>query len=225
MPLPNTAGVKQLFTGLIETRGKVKEANSRGGALALGIEPEAEAFEIALGDSVAVDGLCLTVVERPAWGFRLQVSPESLLRSTLGELRVGGRVNLERALRLSDRLGGHLVQGHVDGVGRIEEKRPEGEFVRMVFSAPAEVLRYAVEKGSVAVDGISLTINGLSSNQFWVMLIPETLRRTSLGQKPLRSRVNLEADLLAKYVERLLGDRAGAGGGLTMERLKEEGFR
>ena len=214
-----------MFTGLIETTGKVKEAEPKGGALGLGIAPESTPFAIELGDSVAVDGLCLTVVERPAWGFRLQVSSESLARSTLGELRVGSRVNLERALRLSDRLGGHLVQGHVDGVGRIEAKRPEGEFVRMVFSAPAEVLRYAVEKGSVAVDGISLTINGVSSDQFWVMLIPETLRRTTLGAKPLRSRVNLEADLLAKYVERLLAGRTAGSAGLTLEKLKEEGFR
>jgi riboflavin synthase len=214
-----------LFTGLIETTGKVTEAKPKGGALGLGIAPEAADFEIEPGDSVAVDGLCLTVVERSAWGFRLQVSSESLARSTLGELRVGGRVNLERALRLSDRLGGHLVQGHVDGVGRIEAKRPEGEFVRLAFSAPAEVLRYAVEKGSVAVDGISLTVNGVSSNQFWVMLIPETLRRTALGEKPLQGRVNLEADLIAKYVERLLAGRTGGSAGLTLEKLKEEGFR
>jgi riboflavin synthase len=210
---------------LIETTGKVKEAEPQGGALRLGIAPESAAFEVEPGDSVAVDGLCLTVVERLDWGFRLQVSSESLLRSTLGELRTGSRVNLERALRLSDRLGGHLVQGHVDGVGRIAESRPEGEFVRMVFSAPAGVLGYAVDKGSVAVDGISLTVNGVSSDKFWVMLIPETLRRTTLGAKPLQSRVNLEADLIAKYVERLLGGRTKERAGLTLERLKEEGFR
>ena len=193
--------------------------------MGLGIAPEAGEFEITLGDSVAVNGLCLTVVERPPWGFRVQVSSESLKRSTLGELRAGRRVNLERALRLGDRLGGHLVQGHVDGVGRIEERRLEGEFERMVISAPAEVLRYAVEKGSMAVDGISLTVNGVAGDRFWVMLIPETLRRTTLGEKAVGRRVNLEADLIAKYVERLLAGRMGAGQGISLDKLREEGFR
>ena len=213
-----------MFTGLIETSGKVRETRPQGLALRLEIEPETSPFEVAKGDSVAVDGLCLTVVERTPRSFSLQVSSESLQRSTLGRLRVGGRVNLERALRLGDRLGGHWVQGHVDGVGGIEEKRPEGEFVRLVISAPAEILRYAVDKGSMAVDGISLTVNGVAADRFWVMLIPETLRRTTLGDKAIRSRVNLEADLLAKYVERLLAGRSGSSGGLTLDKLGEEGF-
>lgn len=214
-----------MFTGLIETTGKVKEARRRGGMLELAIEPEAQGFELKPGDSVAVDGLCLTVVEWSGSSFQVEVSPESLQRSTLGELRVGARVNLERALRLSDRLGGHLVQGHVDGVGRVEEKRPEGEFVRLEISAPEEILRYLVEKGSVAVDGISLTVNGVSGRRFWVMLIPETLRRTTLGEKAVGRKVNLESDLIAKYVERLLGGRGAGSGGLTLERLREEGFQ
>lgn len=214
-----------MFTGLIETFGKVKEAERRAQALRLTIEPETSPYELRLGDSVAVDGLCLTVAAKSGTGFSLEVSPESLKRSTLGELRVGSRVNLERALRLFDRLGGHLVQGHVDGVGQLEEKRPEGEFVRVKISAPEEVLRYAVAKGSVAVDGISLTVNGVAEGSFWVMLIPETLRRTTLGEKAAGRRVNLESDLIAKYVERLLGSGSGGRSGLTLEKLWEEGFR
>jgi riboflavin synthase len=214
-----------MFTGLIETLGKVKEAKRQGQALRLAIEPETSPYELNHGDSVAVDGLCLTVVARSGEAFHLEVSPESLLRSTLGELRVGSRVNLERALRLNDRLGGHLVQGHVDGVGRVEEKRPEGEFVRVQISAPEEVLCYAVEKGSVAVDGISLTVNGVAEGRFWVMLIPETLRRTTLGEKAVGRKVNLESDLIAKYVERLLGAGSAGRSGLTLEKLWEEGFR
>ena len=213
-----------MFTGLIETVGAVQEKRSRGKAVRLTVAPEAEPYETAAGDSVALDGLCLTVVETKGRAMSFEVSPESLSRSTLAELKAGGRVNLERALRLGDRLGGHFVQGHVDGVGKIEEVRPEGEFTRLTVSAPAEILRYAVVKGSIAVDGISLTINGLEKEKFWVMLIPETLRRTTMGTKARGGRVNLESDLIAKYVERLLGSRPAAGG-ITLAKLEEEGFR
>jgi riboflavin synthase len=161
--------------------------------------------ELSPGDSVAVNGVCLTASEPDADGFAAEAMNETLGRSSLGALRPGDPVNLELALRASDRLGGHIVQGHVDATGTIAAVAQDGFARRLRVQAPPELLRYAVEKGSVAVDGVSLTIAGLDERSFTVSLIPETLERTNLGRLGEGAIVNLEADVLAKYVERLIG--------------------
>jgi len=168
-----------------------------------------------------VDGACLTVVERAGEEFWVQASAETLRRTTLGALRPGDRVNLERAMRLSDRLGGHLVLGHVDAVAEILSRRPEGGSVLVEYSLPASLSPFFIEKGSVAVDGVSLTVNAVGSGSFSVALIPETQARTALPHKPPGAKVNLEADLIGKYVARLLGAKAPAG--LDEEALKAAG--
>lgn len=213
-----------MFTGLIERVGKIKGRKSRGSGAVFEIDAGPAPFEVGAGDSVAVEGVCLTAVEVEGSIFKVDVSSESLSRSTLGAARQGGRVNLERALRLGDRLGGHMVTGHVDAMGKIVEVRPEGDFTRVVISAPAEVMALTVEKGSMAVDGISLTVNGVSKDRFWVMIIPETLARTTLSSRKAGDQVNLETDLLGKYVARLLGKSAGVSDKDLLARLGEEGF-
>ena len=213
-----------MFTGLIQDVGTVERV-AAGGLVDLWIRTSLGADEFEHGESIAVDGVCLTVVERGGERFRVQAAPETLRRSTLGELTAGSRVNLERALRLSDRLGGHLVQGHVDAVASLLGRRPEGESVVLSFSLPEAIRPFLVEKGSVAVDGISLTVMDVSSDRFTVMLIPETQRRTTLGQKAEGAGANVEADLIGKYVARLyaLGRGAGAAG-VTLELLERSGF-
>jgi len=214
-----------MFTGLIERIGVIKSCVRSVRGLHLEIAFGDEDFELSPGDSVAVDGLCLTASSVDEEGFAVEVSGESLSRSTLQYVRTGRRVNLERALRLGDRLGGHLVTGHIDAVGRIAEARPEGGFARITVTAPPEVLALTVEKGSMAMDGISLTVNGIMADRFWMMVIPETLSRTTLGNKMPGDLVNLETDLLGKYVARLLGARSqGNTEDGLLEKLKQEGF-
>ena len=179
--------------------------------------------EIKLGDSIAVDGACLTVTDIQPQGFSVDVSPESLQRSTLGKKRAGDRVNLERALRLCDRLGGHLVSGHIDGLGVLSSREKSGEFIRLVFSAPEQLLKYIIEKGSVAVDGISLTVNTVTGRDFSVMIIPHTLEKTTLAGKGPGDQVNIENDLIGKYVEKLMGKR-DADGGITLDFLAKHNF-
>ena len=179
--------------------------------------------EIKLGDSIAVDGACLTVTGIQPQGFSVDVSPESLQRSTLGKKRAGDRVNLERALRLCDRLGGHLVSGHIDGLGVLSSREKSGEFIRLVFSAPEQLLKYIIEKGSVAVDGISLTVNTVTGRDFSVMIIPHTLEKTTLAGKGSGDQVNIENDLIGKYVEKLMGKR-DAGQGITLDFLAKHNF-
>jgi riboflavin synthase len=183
--------------------------------------------ELALGESVAVDGACLTVVSSEGDAFDVEASAETLARTTLGERRPGDALHLERALRLGDRLGGHIVTGHVDGTGRVRDRKPLGESLRLGFTAPPEVARYLVAKGSVAIDGVSLTVNGVDADGFDVVLIPHTLGVVHLGHKQPGDRVNLEADLLGKYVERLLSFKnAGNGpsGGIDLDLLARNGF-
>jgi riboflavin synthase len=213
-----------MFTGLVQDVGLVERLHS-GDMTELWIRTSLGADSFALGESIAVDGACLTVVERQGEQFRVQASAETLRRTTLGELRVGSRVNLERALRLADRLGGHLVLGHVDAVGRIVGKAPEGGAVIVRFSLPAQLLPYFIEKGSVTVDGVSLTVNEVFDDAFTVALIPETQTRTTLGAKAVGASVNLEADVIGKYVARLYGFRGTAQtSGVTEELVKAAGF-
>jgi len=193
-----------VFTGLVGDLGTVATVDRTTDGARLSFESGLTS-ELREGDSVAVNGVCLTAVGLCGPRFGADVMAETLRRSSLGELREGDRVNLELALRASDRLGGHIVQGHVDGLGVVGATREEG-FARVVtIEAAPEVLRYAVEKGSIAVDGVSLTIARVDDESFDVSLIPETLERTTLGETAVGRQVNLEVDVLAKYVEKLLG--------------------
>jgi riboflavin synthase len=192
-----------MFTGLIQDLGRVTGVDATGDGVTLAVRT-ALAAEIAEGDSVAVDGVCLTATAIANGEFRAEVMHETLRRSSLGEASRGSGVNLELPLRASDRLGGHIVQGHVDGVGRIRDVRDDG-FARVVaVSAPPELMRYVVEKGSIAVCGVSLTVAAVGEDWFSVSLIPETLERTTLGALAPGAPVNLEVDVVAKYVEKLV---------------------
>ena len=201
-----------MFTGLTERLGTLDHFAARGeGALAR-IGCGALAAELSAGESVAVDGACLTVTRLgPGW-FEVEVSPETLQRTCLGEKAPGARVNLERAVRLADRLGGHLVQGHVDGVGLVTQVRAEGSGRRVSVSLPDGLERYLVSKGSVALDGVSLTVAALAGREFAVSLIPHTLEHTTLGEWQAPRRVNVEVDLVAKYLESLMGPYAAGTG-------------
>lgn len=200
-----------MFTGLVETMGRVARAEPHDGGLRLGLETGALAEPLALGESVAVNGCCLTVVERTATTCALDVVPESLSRTTLGALQVGDPVNLERALRLDQRLGGHLMQGHVDGVAEILEVRPEGDGRRLVLALPPELERFVAAKGSLAVDGTSLTVATVRAHACELALIPHTLQVTISGHYRAGTRVNLEVDLLARYLARLLESASSVG--------------
>jgi riboflavin synthase len=208
-----------MFTGLIQTLGTVSRIESEGAGKTLLIAAPLLVHELTIGESVAVNGACLTVVQRDEESCSFQAGPETLRRTNLGTLAPGDRVNLERALRLNDRVGGHLVQGHVDGIGRIQERQTQGEWDLVWFSCPAELAGQMVAKGSVAVDGVSLTLVDVSSDRFSIALIPHTLANTSLGFKKPGALVNLETDLLAKYVFKYL-----TGAGLTRETLQAAGF-
>ncbi|MEA2291223.1 MAG: riboflavin synthase [Solirubrobacteraceae bacterium] len=192
-----------MFTGLVQDLGTVTAVDATADGVRLAVRTTL-AGELALGDSVAVNGVCLTATDVSDGQFSADVMRETLRRSSLAEAGEGRTVNLELPLRASDRLGGHVVQGHVDGVGSVREVREEG-FARVVtIAAPADLLRYVVDKGSIAVDGISLTVMEAGEDRFTVSLIPETLERTNLGAAAPGQTVNLEVDVLAKYVERLV---------------------
>jgi len=192
-----------VFTGLVADLGTVSDVVATPDGVRLQVATSLAA-ELSEGDSVAVNGVCLTAVSADAQAFTAEVMNETLRRSSLAEVSAGGRVNLELPLRAQDRLGGHVVQGHVDGVGAVSGVEDDG-FARVVtIGAPPELLRYVVEKGSIAVDGVSLTVSSVSPNTFAVSLIPETLERTNLGAAAPGTPVNLEVDVLAKYVEKLV---------------------
>jgi riboflavin synthase len=192
-----------MFTGLVETTARVCRVDPDGDGVRLEVETPLAA-ELSQGDSIAVNGVCLTAVDPDASRFRADVMAETLRRSSLGPLAEGDSVNVELPLRAGDRLGGHMVQGHVDGTGTVARVADEG-FARLVtVDAPEELLRYVVEKGSIAVDGVSLTVAGVNGTSFTVSLIPETLERTTLGEAAPGRVVNLEVDVLAKYVEKLV---------------------
>ena len=194
-----------MFTGLIETLGTVSKITPMGEAIRFLIRPAAQWNDVAIGDSIAINGVCLTVVpqsdSQEAFGFDL--GPETLQVSSLSQIEEGSQVHMERALQVGGRLGGHMVQGHVDGVGTLQEQTWIGETLKLQFSAPKNVLRYCIHKGSIAIDGVSLTINALNNNGFEVWLIPHTIEKTRLHEIKVGQKVNLEADLIGKYVERL----------------------
>jgi riboflavin synthase len=196
-----------MFTGIVRELGRVAALDGGEEGIRLVIEAPATAAQAALGDSVAVSGICLTVVGAENGTLAFDAVPETLHRSSLADLVTGDSVNLEPALRAGEPLGGHYVQGHVDGLGRVRSVAQEGDGRRLWIDAPAELLRYLVEKGSVAVDGASLTVAGLDREGFAVALVPYTLAETTLGSLTPGAAVNLEVDVLAKYVERLVAPR------------------
>jgi riboflavin synthase len=198
-----------MFTGIIQSVGRLAAREHRGGdqhlTIAWGDLPHAD---IALGESIAVNGCCLTVVGFDAAGWAADVSNETLALTTLGALPVGAAVNLERSLRPTDRLGGHLVAGHVDAVGTVASISDDGRSQRWRFHAPAALLRYVANKGSIAVDGVSLTVNAVDDDGFEVNLVPHTIAHTAFAETAVGARINLEADTVARYVERLLATRS-----------------
>lgn len=197
-----------MFTGIVEELGEVIRLDPLPDAARLHLRAPTVAGDLGRGDSIAVDGVCLTVADITAAGFTVDVMAETLRRSTLGSVTRGTRVNLERATRVDGRLGGHVVQGHVDGTGAVIARRSSPHWDDVRISVSPSLARYVVEKGSIAVDGISLTVTAVDDSSFSVGLIPTTLERTTLGYKSVGSAVNLEVDVLAKYVERLLEARS-----------------
>ncbi len=215
-----------MFTGLIEDIGTVREMRKGADGVRLTVATRIATDTLSLGESIAVNGVCLTVVAFGDGAFAADVSLETLGRTNLGELSVGTFVNLERALRLSDRLGGHLVSGHVDGIALLTARRREGNAVRFTFQVPAQLGRFLVEKGSVAVDGISLTVAEVSDQSFTVAVIPHTLAQTTLQHKDIGARLNIESDIIGKYVERFLRKDGGTAGpsAVDFEFLAKHGF-
>jgi riboflavin synthase len=216
--------VDGMFTGIIEELGTIRESVPRGGGHFLRVECKAVLDGLERGGSIAVNGPCLTAVEINSSGFAAELSPETVSRSTLAGLPVGTRVNLERSLRLSDRLEGHMVTGHIDGTGSVRNVRRTRDFWEIEYAAPPEILRYVVEKGSIAVDGVSLTVAGTGDESFTVAVIPETVRRTNIKSHEPGRAVNLEADIIAKYVERFTSQGKDTGGGVTLDQLREYGY-
>lgn len=212
-----------MFTGLIETTGRVDVMYLRGEAGVLTVESKLPSAEIAIGDSIAVNGACLTVTGKGNSTLTFDVSPETLSRTTIGKLRNGNRVNLERALKLGDRLGGHIVSGHIDCCGRLSRNELRSGNHLLQFSLPSEHARYLVEKGSITIDGISLTVNTVSQDGFSVNIIPHTFISTTLEQLRSGDAVNIETDIIGKYVERLTAPWK-SGGGLSIKTLAENGF-
>lgn len=201
-----------MFTGLVEEMGTVRERVPSAAGARMVIAYDVVREGLAIGDSVSVNGACLTVVELTDDSFAVDCVEETLRRTSVGDRQAGDRVNLERAMRVGDRLGGHIVQGHVDGTGTIRDITPEGDGVLMSVAADGDLLRYVVEKGSITVDGVSLTVASRQPDGFTIALIPHTMEATTLGPDTVGRRVNLEADVLAKYVEALVRPHVDGGG-------------
>ncbi len=218
-----------MFTGIIQAVGTLAAMEPSGGDMALHIRAgDLQMDNVTLGDSIATNGVCLTVIELPGDGYIADVSRESLNHTTLGELKPGSPVNLEKALTLNTHLGGHLVSGHVDGVGRILERCDDGRSVHFRIDAPSELARYIAHKGSICVDGVSLTVNAVQGSQFELNIVPHTIQETTIAGYRSGTRVNLEVDQIARYLERLLlGENASGSaesGGVTEELLARNGF-
>jgi len=217
-----------MFTGLIVGTGKVVKIEPRGKDMRLSIEASFELEELQTGESISVDGVCLTVVSWEARTFTVDVSQETLSRSTIGLRRLGDEVNLERALRLGDRLGGHLVNGHVDGRARLISRKKRGDSIVFAFEAAPELARYFIEKGSVAIDGVSLTINRCDEKVFQVNVVPHTARVTTMKNLKVGDEVNIEVDVIGKYVERFVRSMQQSSSpipeGVDREFLEKHGF-
>lgn len=209
-----------MFTGIVEELGAITAVSHQR----ISIHATQVMLDTRLGDSIAVDGVCLTVTERISDGFAADTSPETLQRTTLGNKKSGDTVNLERALRLQDRLGGHLMLGHVDGVGTIRAIEREGNSIWLRATAPQELMRYIAMKGSIGINGISLTVAGLGPNDFAVVLIPHTIQETTLHRARVGDPINLEVDLLSRYVERLMTHSEPTASPLSTQFLAEHGF-
>lgn len=215
-----------MFTGIVEELGTIRSIRRGAASAVLSIGAEAVLSDLRIGDSVAVNGVCLTATGVDGSGFTADVMHETLQRSSLGALGPGSRVNLERAMAADGRFGGHIVSGHIDGTGTIAERRRDDNAVWYTVSAPPALLRYIVEKGSIAIDGISLTVASVEADRFSVSVIPHTAAMTLLGAKGPGDVVNLETDIIGKYVERLLrpADTPAARSGISLEFLAENGF-
>jgi riboflavin synthase len=220
-----------MFTGIIESLGNVAAMQATGAGRRMTVQTELDLTDSRIGDSIAVNGACLTAVTLDAHRFGVDISPESLKRTTLGQLGIGHEVNLERAMRLSDRLDGHLVSGHIDGIGHIRSRMADANAIVIGISVPSSLLRYMIEKGSVAVDGISLTINSVEKDEFSVSIIPHTAQMTTLRSKSAGDAVNIETDMIGKYVERFMtagqsdaADQTDGHSGIDMAFLSKTGF-
>ncbi len=211
-----------MFTGIIKAKGSIAAIEKRAGDVRLGIRAaELPWADYAVGDSIAVNGVCLTAIRLHDDGFDTDVSVETLDVTTLKHLELGDAVNLEPALRVGEALGGHLVSGHVDGIGKMTARSGDARSIRMTFEVPAELARYVARKGSICIDGVSLTINEVSGNTFGLNIIPHTAAVTTLGTYQPGTAVNIEVDLLARYIERMLGSETG---GLSIDFLREHGY-
>jgi len=213
-----------MFTGIVEGVGKISDLSRRAEGLRLAVTPPFPVAELVLGESVAVSGACLTVAAVRGPAFQVDVSPETAARTTLGWKKAGDRVNLERALKIGDRLGGHLVTGHVDDLGVLTDRREGPEHLQLTFELPPALAPLVIEKGSIAVDGVSLTVNAVRGYFFTVNIIPFTAKGTTLADLKVGDRVNLESDIIGKYVMRLLGPHLPAKSGLTQAFLTRHGF-
>jgi len=213
-----------MFTGIVESKGKVLSVEYRGQGKRLTLELPADLTDVQLGDSINVNGGCLTVVEKKGQTIKFDLSSETIQRTVLGDLKIGDFVNLERALKLTDRLGGHIVTGHIDGIGIIVEKRQETEFIHLRIRIPKSISRYVVQKGAIAIDGISLTVNDCQDEEVKMVLIPDTIEKTTLVKKRVGDRVNVEADILGKYVEKMLDQGGRKSKEIDLSFLKEHGI-
>ena len=214
-----------MFTGIIEELGEIKSIQRSSKAIILTIKAKKVLEDVKLGDSIATNGVCLTVTGFSSNEFKVDVMPETMRKSSLGELSVGSEVNLERALKLNDRLGGHLVSGHIDGVGKITNKRKEDNAILITITPDAKLLKNIIAEGSIAIDGISLTVAKLAADSFTVSIIPHTNQITNLTKKKIGDIVNLETDMIGKYVERMMEFQTeGKNNDLDLKKLEENGF-